>query len=47
MNETQLGCEWDISYNSDLEEDVIFLDIGDDHLHLTKIDLKMMLEALD
>jgi len=46
MGETELGYSWDISYDSDLKEDVIFLDVGDTPLHLTRQDLLALLEGL-
>lgn len=46
MNETELGYDYDISYEPKLQTDVVFVDCGDDGVYLTQSDLLSMLALL-
>ena len=45
--ETEHGYEYDISYDPDMKEDVILVDMGDDVVTLTIRDLRNMIGVLD
>ena len=42
MNDSELGHEWDVSYEPSIEDDVIFIDVGDAGVYLTASDLDTM-----
>ena len=44
--ETELGYPWDISFDDEMREDVIYLDAGDTSVTLTIRDIQKLLEAL-
>jgi hypothetical protein len=44
--ETELGVPWDVSFDTDLQTDTIFVDLGEATLTLSMSDLTEMLEVL-
>ena len=46
MDSTELGYDYDISFDPVTEEDVIIIDLGDSAIHLTLDDLRKMIKHL-
>lgn len=46
MNETSFGDSWDISWEPDIQEDVILIDSDEGTVYLSVSDLKEMLSCL-
>lgn len=47
MGETSYGYEYDISWDFDRQQDVVYIDLGDQEMYLTKSDLQLLLEELE
>ena len=47
MMETDFGYSYDISWDTDLSQDVVYIDTGDGGIYLTSRDLKELGGLLD
>ena len=43
MNETEFGILYDVSFDTESDQEVIYIDTGDKELYLTTSDLEEML----
>lgn len=48
MDETEFGYLWDVSWSTDIQQDVVYIDTGNDtQIYLSRSDLLAMMETLN